>query len=61
MMTGIKEKISTAHIAIIEDDAQVRESSSDCRVPAGYSVQIFGSVERFFGSNFRGKTRLAFS
>jgi FixJ family two-component response regulator len=51
MMTGIKEKASTAHIAIVEDDALVRESLSDCLEPARYSVQTFGSAEGFLASN----------
>ena len=51
MMTGIKEKASTAHIAIVEDDALVRESLSDCLESAGYSVQTFGSAEEFLASN----------
>jgi len=55
MMTGIKEKASTAHIAIVEDDALVRESLSDCLESAGYSVQTFGSAEEFFGVEFGAK------
>jgi FixJ family two-component response regulator len=51
MMTGIKEKASTAHIAIVEDDALVRESLSDCLESGGYSVQTFGSAEEFLASN----------
>jgi FixJ family two-component response regulator len=51
MMTGITEKASTAHIAIVEDDALVRESLSDCLESADYSVQTFGSAEEFLASN----------
>ena len=50
-MTGIKEKASTAHIAIVEDDALVRESLSDCLESGAYSVQTFGSAEEFLASN----------
>jgi FixJ family two-component response regulator len=55
MMTGIKEKASTAHIVIVEDDALVRESLSDCLESGGYSVQTFGSAEGFFGVEFGAK------
>lgn len=35
------------HVAIIEDDALVREGLRDCIESAGYSVETFGSAEEF--------------
>ena len=38
------------HIAIIDDDALVREGLRDCMESAGYSVDAFGSAEEFLES-----------
>jgi FixJ family two-component response regulator len=51
MVVAMKEKASTAHIAIVEDDALVRESLGDCLESAGYSVERFASAEEFLASN----------
>ena len=48
---GIDEKALKAHIAIVDDDALVREALSDCMESAGYSVEGFASAEEFWGSN----------
>ena len=40
----------TDGIAIIDDDALVREALKDCMESAGYSVQGFGSAEGFLAS-----------
>ena len=47
----MNEKASKAHIAIVDDDALVRESLSDCLELAGYSVGGFASAEEFLASN----------
>lgn len=38
-------------IAIVEDDALVRETLADCVESAGYSVEDFSSAEDFLASN----------
>lgn len=48
---GMDEKASKAHIAIVDDDALVREALSDCMESAGYSVEGFASAEEFLASN----------
>ena len=45
------DKISRAHIAVVDDDAMVRESLCDCMESAGYSVEGFASAEEFLASN----------
>ena len=47
----MNEKASKAHITIVDDDALVRESLSDCLESAGYSVEGFASAEEFLASN----------
>ena len=47
----MNEKASKAHIAIVDDDALVRESLGDCLESAGYSVDGFASAEEFLASN----------
>ena len=47
----MNEKASKVHIAIVDDDALVRESLSDCLESAGYSVGGFASAEEFLASN----------
>ena len=47
----MNEKASKMHIAIVEDDALVRESLCDCVESAGYSVEGFASAEDFLASN----------
>ena len=47
----MNEKASKAHIAIVDDDALVRESLGDCLESAGYSVDCFASAEEFLASN----------
>jgi FixJ family two-component response regulator len=42
---------SKAHIAVVDDDALVRESLCDCMESAGYSVGAFASAEEFLASN----------
>ena len=44
------DKISRAHIAVVDDDAMVRESLCDCMESAGYSVEGFASAEDFLES-----------
>jgi FixJ family two-component response regulator len=44
-------KASKAHIAVVEDDALVRDSLCDCVESAGYSVEGFASTEEFLASN----------
>jgi FixJ family two-component response regulator len=44
-------KASKAHIAVVEDDALVRDSLCDCVESAGYSVEGFASAEEFLASN----------
>ena len=44
-------KASKARVAIIDDDALVRESLCDCMESAGYSVNGFVSAEEFLASN----------
>jgi FixJ family two-component response regulator len=39
-----------AGIAIVDDDALVREGLKDCVESGGYSVEDFGSAEEFLGS-----------
>jgi len=48
---GMDEKASKAHIAIVDDDALVREALSDCMESAGYSVEGFASAEELLASN----------
>jgi FixJ family two-component response regulator len=45
------EKSLKAHIAIVDDDALVREALGDCMESAGYSVEGFASAEEFLASN----------
>ena len=40
-----------AHVAVVDDDALVRESLSDCMESAGYSVAGFASAEAFLATN----------
>ena len=47
----MNEKASKVHIAIVDDDALVRESLGDCLESAGYSVGGFASAEEFLASN----------
>ena len=42
---------SKAHIAVVDDDALVRESLCDCMESAGYSAEGFASAEEFLASN----------
>ena len=51
MVAGVNEKGSKTHIAIVDDDALVREALSDCMESAGYSVEAFASAEEFLASN----------
>ena len=44
-------KVSKVHIAVVDDDALVRESLCDCVELAGYSVAGFASAEEFLASN----------
>ena len=53
-MAGMNENASKAHIAIVEDDALVRESLCDCLESAGYSVEGFASAEEFLASSSGG-------
>jgi FixJ family two-component response regulator len=39
-------------IAIIDDDALVRQSLGDCMESAGYTVESFGSAEQFLASEY---------
>jgi FixJ family two-component response regulator len=43
--------VSKVHIAVVDDDALVRESLCDCVELAGYSVEGFASAEEFLASN----------
>lgn len=52
-MAGDMNKGSQAHIAIVDDDALVRESLCDCLESAGYSAEGFASAEDFLESNSR--------
>jgi len=52
MAGGMNDKASKAHIAIVDDDALVRESLCDCLESAGYSAEGFASAEVFWGSNY---------
>jgi FixJ family two-component response regulator len=47
----MNEKGSKVHIAIVDDDALVRESLCDCVESAGYSSKGFASAEDFLASN----------
>jgi FixJ family two-component response regulator len=40
-----------AHIAVVDDDALVRDSLCDCVESAGYSAEGFASAEEFLASN----------
>ena len=44
-------KTSKAHVAIVDDDALVRESLCDCVESAGYSAAGFASAEEFLASD----------
>ena len=44
-------KTSKAHVAIVDDDALVRESLCDCVESAGYSAEGFASAEEFLASD----------
>lgn len=50
MAGGMNDKVSKAHIAIVDDDALVRESLCDCLESAGYSSESFASAEEFWTS-----------
>ena len=50
MAGGMNDKASKAHIAIVDDDALVRESLCDCLESAGYSPESFASAEEFWAS-----------
>jgi FixJ family two-component response regulator len=43
----MNENGSKVHIAIVDDDALVRESLCDCVESAGYSAEGFASAEEF--------------
>jgi FixJ family two-component response regulator len=45
MSDGLKDSI-----AVIDDDALVRETLEDCMESAGYAVESFGSAEEFLAS-----------
>ena len=45
-------KVLKAYIAVVDDDALVRESLCDCMESAGYSVQGFASAEEFLAIEF---------
>src|SRR5215472_13233531 len=44
-------KTSKAHVAVVDDDALVRDSLCDCVESAGYWVEGFASAEEFLASN----------
>ena len=44
-------KASKPHIAVVDDDALLRESLCDCVESAGYSVEGFASAEEFLASS----------
>jgi FixJ family two-component response regulator len=44
-------KASKARVAVIDDDALVRESLCDCMESAGYAAKGFVSAEEFLASN----------
>jgi FixJ family two-component response regulator len=50
----MNEKASRPHIAIVDDDALVRESLCDCVESAGYSAEGFVSAEEFLASDSGG-------
>ena len=50
----MNERASGKHIAIVDDDALVRESLCDCVESAGYSAEGFTSAEEFLASNSGG-------
>jgi FixJ family two-component response regulator len=50
----MNEKGSKVHIAIVDDDALVRESLCDCVESAGYSAEGFASAEGLLASNSGG-------
>ena len=50
----MNKKGSKVHIAIVDDDALVRESLCDCVESAGYSAEGFASAEEFMASNSGG-------
>jgi FixJ family two-component response regulator len=52
----MNEKVSKLHIAIVDDDALVRESLCDCVESAGYSAKGFVSAEEFLASDSGGNT-----
>ena len=43
-------KSSNAHIAVVDDDALLRDSLCDCVESAGYSAEGFASAEEFLAS-----------
>src|SRR5689334_9760970 len=51
MAGGMNENASKARIAVVDDDALVRESLGDCLESAGYSAEGFASAEEFWASN----------
>ena len=57
---GIDEKASKAHIAIVDDDALVREALSDCMETGGYSVEA-SLRPRNFWSRLLARTLLVWS
>jgi FixJ family two-component response regulator len=44
-------KVLKGSIAIIDDDALVRQSVGDCMESAGYAVESFDSAEQFLASD----------
>ena len=44
-------KSSNAHIAVVDDNALLRDSLCDCVESAGYSAEGFASAEEFLASN----------
>ena len=44
-------KSSNAHIAVVDDNALLRDSLCDCVESAGYSAEGFASAEDFLASN----------
>jgi FixJ family two-component response regulator len=51
MADSMTATVSKAHIAIVDDDALVRESLCDCLESAGYSAEGFASAEELWASN----------
>ena len=52
MASGMNDKATKTHIAIVDDDDLVRESLCDCVESAGYSAEGFASAEDLLASNY---------